>query len=93
MFNVLQAQILNVVSNQEKDPRSFEDLTNLPGCMVTGQRGALLPKIIVICVVGGITYAEVAACRLIEGSTGIRLVLASDTIITGNKLIQKIQDI
>ncbi|XP_032684870.1 vacuolar protein sorting-associated protein 33B [Odontomachus brunneus] len=87
------AQILNIVSNQEKDPRSFEDLTNLPGCTVNGQRGALSPKMIVICVVGGITCAEVAACRLIEKSTGIRLVLASDTIITGNKLIQRIQDI
>ncbi|XP_014474691.1 PREDICTED: vacuolar protein sorting-associated protein 33B [Dinoponera quadriceps] len=87
------AQILNIVTNQERDPRSFEDLASLPGCTVSGKRGALSPKMIVVCVVGGITCAEVAACRLIEKSTGIRLVLASDTIITGNKLIQRIQDI
>lgn len=87
------AQILNIVSNQEKDPRSLEDLTNLSGCVVNGHRGTLSPKMVVICVIGGITCAEIAACRLIEKSTGIRLVLASDTILTGNKLIQRIQEI
>ncbi|XP_050454305.1 vacuolar protein sorting-associated protein 33B isoform X2 [Cataglyphis hispanica] len=87
------AQILNIVSNQEKDPRSFEDLLNLSSCAVNGQRGTLSPKMVVICVVGGITCAEIAACRLIEKSTGIRLILASDAILTGNKLIQRIQEI
>ncbi|XP_071639986.1 vacuolar protein sorting-associated protein 33B-like [Temnothorax longispinosus] len=87
------AQILNIVSNQEKDPRSFDDLTNSPNCVVNGRRGALSPKMVVICVIGGITCAEIAACRLIEKSTGIRLVLISDTILTGNKLIQRIQKI
>ncbi|XP_012226416.1 vacuolar protein sorting-associated protein 33B [Linepithema humile] len=87
------AQILNIVSNQEKDPRSFEDLMNLSNCAVSGHRGALSPKMVVICVIGGITCAEIAACRLIEKSMGIRLVLASDTILTGNKLIQRIQEI
>ncbi|EFN66268.1 Vacuolar protein sorting-associated protein 33B [Camponotus floridanus] len=87
------AQILNIISNQEKDPRSFEDLMNLSDCVVSGQRGALSPKMVVICVIGGITCAEIAACRLIEKSTGIRLILTSDTILTGNKLIQRIQEI
>ncbi|KYN38666.1 Vacuolar protein sorting-associated protein 33B [Trachymyrmex septentrionalis] len=87
------AQILNIVLNQEKDPRSFEDLTNLPTCIVNGHRGALSPKMVVICIIGGITCAEIAACRLIEKSTGIRLVLTSDTILTGNKLIQRIKKI
>ncbi|XP_025988960.1 vacuolar protein sorting-associated protein 33B isoform X2 [Solenopsis invicta] len=87
------AQILNIVSNQEKDPRSFEDLANLTGCVVNGQRGALSPKMVVVCVIGGITYAEIAACRLVEKSTGIRLVLTSDTILMGSKLIQRIQKI
>lgn len=87
------AQILNIVSNQEKDPRSFEDFINLSSCVVKGQRGTLSPKMVVICVIGGITCAEIAACRLIEKSTGIRLILASDAILTGNKLIQRIQEI
>lgn len=92
-FNTLQTQILNIVLNQEKDPRSFEDLTNLPICIVNGHRGALSPKMVVICIIGGITCAEIAACRLIEKSTGLRLVLTSDTILTGNKLIQRIKKI
>lgn len=79
--------------NQEKDSKSFEELTNLSNCIINGQRGSLLPKMIVICIIGGITYAEVTACRFIERSTGIQLVLTSDNIITGNKIFEKIQEI
>lgn len=89
----LIAQILNTVINQERDSKSFEELTNLSNCIINGQRGSLLPKMIVICIIGGITYAEITACRFIERSTGIRLVLASDNIITGNKVFEKIQEI
>lgn len=79
--------------NQEKDTKSLDELTNLSNCVISGQRGSLLPKMVVICIIGGITYAEVTACRFIEKSTGIRLVLTSDNIITGNKLLEKVQDI
>lgn len=79
--------------NQEKDFKSLEELTNLSNCIINGQRGSLLPKMIVICIIGGITYAEITACRFIERSTGIRLVLTSDNIITGNKVFEKIQEI
>jgi len=88
----LQAQVLNILLGQTTDPRSFEDLTNLPGCTASGPRGIVQPKTIVVCVVGGITFGEISACRLVERSTGIRLVLVSDTILTGNKLIESIQD-
>lgn len=89
----LIAQILNIVVNQEKDTKSLDELTNLSNCVISGQRGSLLPKMVVICIIGGITYAEITACRFIEKSTGIRLVLTSDNIITGNKLLEKVQDI
>ncbi|XP_054016483.1 vacuolar protein sorting-associated protein 33B [Hylaeus anthracinus] len=87
------AQLLNIVISQEKDPRSLEELGNLSNCVVNGQRGSLLPKMVVICIVGGITNAEIAACRFIEKSTGIRLVLASDSITTGNKILETVQEI
>ncbi|KOC61594.1 Vacuolar protein sorting-associated protein 33B [Habropoda laboriosa] len=87
------AQALNTVVNQEKDPKSLEVLANLSNCVISGQRGSLLPKMVVICIIGGITYAEITACRFIEKATGIRLVLTSDSIITGNKILEKIQDI
>ncbi|XP_043271668.1 vacuolar protein sorting-associated protein 33B isoform X2 [Venturia canescens] len=86
------AQFLNIILNQTTDPRSFEDLINLPGCLTIGSRGHVQPKTVVMCIIGGITFAEISACRLIERSTGIRLVLISDTILTGNKLIESIQD-
>ncbi|XP_035741099.1 vacuolar protein sorting-associated protein 33B-like [Vespa mandarinia] len=89
----LIAQILNIVVNQEKESKNFDEILKLPDCVMNGQRGILSPKIIVICIIGGISNAEIAACRLIEKSLGIKLVLVSDSIITGNKLIEKIQEI
>lgn len=89
----LIAQVLNAVVNQEKDPKSIEEFGNLSNCSVNGQRGSLLPTMVVICVIGGITYAEITACRFIEKSTGIRLVLTSDSIITGNKILENVQHV
>ena len=86
-----QAQIINNVANQS-DPKTFEDLTNLPECLITGPQGTITPKVVVVCIIGGITYAEISACRLVEKSAGIRLVMVSDSIITGNKLIESIQN-
>lgn len=85
------AQIINTVANQT-DAKSLEELTNLPECIVTGTQGTITPKTIVVCIIGGITYAEISACRLIEKSAGIRLVLVSDSSITGNKLIETVQN-
>lgn len=89
----LIAQILNIVIKQGKDPRALENLVNLPDCILNGQRGPLIPNLVVICVVGGITYSEITACRLIEKAAGIRLVLTSDSILTGNKIIERVQEI
>ncbi|XP_076168499.1 vacuolar protein sorting 33B isoform X2 [Ptiloglossa arizonensis] len=87
------AQVLNVIISQERDSKNFEELANLTNCIISGRRGPLLPKMVVICIIGGITYAEIAACRFIERSTGIRLVLASDSITTGNKILETVQEI
>ncbi|XP_076684705.1 vacuolar protein sorting 33B [Andrena cerasifolii] len=89
----LIAQVLNLVASQERDPKSLEELTNLSNCAISGQRGSILPKMVVVCVIGGLTYAEIAACRLVEKSNGIRLVLASDSITTGNNMLEKVQEI
>ncbi|XP_033337442.2 vacuolar protein sorting 33B isoform X1 [Megalopta genalis] len=87
------AQALNVVVNQESDRRNLDELSSLPDCVVSGQYSTLHPKTVIICVIGGITYAEIAACRHIEKSSGIRLVLTSDSIITGNNILEKVQEI
>ena len=89
----LIAQVLSLVAGQERDPKSLEELGILPNCAISGQRGSILPKMVVVCVIGGLTYAEIAACRLVEKSNGIRLVLASDSITTGNNILEKVQEI
>ncbi|XP_055614309.1 vacuolar protein sorting-associated protein 33B [Uranotaenia lowii] len=53
----------------------------------------LLPlkrKTIFVLVIGGLTYAEVAACKLVEKLTGARIVLASDAIVSGCDIVESI---
>lgn len=55
---------------------------------VSGPSFPLRPRTVFIFVVGGVTYAEIAACNLVERFTGSKIVLASDAIISGNDLIE-----
>lgn len=48
----------------------------------------LMPKSLFIFIVGGITYAEVAACNMIESLTGSKIVLASDRILSGVEIVK-----
>ncbi|CAG9818237.1 unnamed protein product [Phaedon cochleariae] len=50
----------------------------------------LQTRIILIYLVGGITYAEVAACNMLESLTGAQIIILSDKIITGNDLMKDI---
>lgn len=50
----------------------------------------LAPRTLFIFVVGGITYAEIAACNLVEALTGSKIVLASNQIICGEDLIKSV---
>ncbi|GAB0088763.1 vacuolar protein sorting 33B [Sergentomyia squamirostris] len=47
----------------------------------------LRPRTVFIFILGGVTYAEVAACQLVEKLTGSKIILASNTIISGGDLI------
>lgn len=48
----------------------------------------LRPRTLFIFIVGGITFAEIAACNMIESLTGSRIVLSSNAIISGHNIIQ-----
>ncbi|KAG5667506.1 hypothetical protein PVAND_015485 [Polypedilum vanderplanki] len=48
----------------------------------------LRPKTVFIFVIGGISYAEVAACKIIESLTGSTIVVASDEVTNGMNLIK-----
>lgn len=50
----------------------------------------LLCRHILIYVVGGITYAEIAACNLLETLTGSRICVLSDRVVNGNDLMTDI---
>ncbi|XP_055550619.1 vacuolar protein sorting-associated protein 33B [Wyeomyia smithii] len=58
-----------------------------------GEINALLPlkgKTMFVFVVGGLSYAEVAACQLVEKLTGGKIVLASDSVQSGCDIIESI---
>lgn len=46
------------------------------------------PRTLFIFIVGGITYAEIAACNMVESLTGSTIVLASDRVTSGIDLIK-----
>ncbi|XP_074111189.1 vacuolar protein sorting 33B [Cotesia typhae] len=86
------AQFLKTVISQVSNPKGYEDLINLPECHVNRPRQMVQPKIVIICIVGGITYGEISACRFIEKSMGIKLAIVSDCLLTSDKLFKSIQD-
>ena len=50
----------------------------------------LKPRTLFIFVVGGLSYAEIAACNLIERMTSSKIVVASNAIISGSDFIENI---
>ncbi|XP_055637555.1 vacuolar protein sorting-associated protein 33B [Toxorhynchites rutilus septentrionalis] len=53
----------------------------------------LLPlkvKTLFVFVIGGVSYAEVAACQLVEQLTGAKIVLASDSVVSGCDMIEAV---
>lgn len=49
-------------------------------------------RTVLIYVLGGVTYAEMAACNLLETLTGAQIIILSDNVITGNDLMKGILD-
>ncbi|KAF7278450.1 hypothetical protein GWI33_008411 [Rhynchophorus ferrugineus] len=53
----------------------------------------LLCRTILVYVVGGMTYAEIAACNLLETLTGAKICVLSDIVLNGNDLMKDILSI
>ncbi|XP_012261103.2 vacuolar protein sorting-associated protein 33B [Athalia rosae] len=87
------AQLARLVLNQETDVKILNYVTSLPDCSITGLQDTAQSGTFTFCVIGGITYGEIAACRLIEKATGSRFVFASDTVSTGNQLLEGIKNV
>lgn len=46
------------------------------------------PRSLFIYIIGGVTYAEIAACNMMESLTGSKIVLASDRITSGIDIVK-----
>ncbi|GJQ68939.1 Vps33B [Trypoxylus dichotomus] len=87
----LIGQILSLILSStplkeiETKLEAFGPLTILNNCGYP-----LSSRVILVCVVGGITYAEVAACNLLESLTGSKIIVISDQIISGNDIVESL---
>ncbi|KAK4872872.1 hypothetical protein RN001_014901 [Aquatica leii] len=50
-------------------------------------------RCIVLYVVGGVTYSEIAACSLLETLTGSKIIVCSDRVISGNDIMEALMDL
>ncbi|CAL4065755.1 unnamed protein product, partial [Meganyctiphanes norvegica] len=88
--------IPKIVSDALQGSQSLIDnLKVLPGDTVqrsqspSGMTGAP-PKVALVLVIGGITYSEVAALRLLAVRSSTRIIIATTNTITGNTLINSL---
>ncbi|XP_050303716.1 vacuolar protein sorting-associated protein 33B [Anthonomus grandis grandis] len=66
-------------------------LENVGPLILRNDKGyPLLCRNILIFMVGGVTYAEIAACNLLETLMGSKICILSDRVITGNDLMADI---
>lgn len=84
----LVAQILTMLLNSvpiEEIKLKFESLGSIE---IRNERGyPFQSRSILVYLIGGVTYAEIAACNLLEGLMGAKIYILSDKIISGNDLV------
>ncbi|KAG7300096.1 hypothetical protein JYU34_015635 [Plutella xylostella] len=86
----LDDKLSNLKLNSElefgcKDGKSL--LKNLKGDPRVGNILPLKPRSVLVYVIGGVTYAEVAACDLLQTTTDSKIYVASDCITCGSDVI------
>ncbi|XP_050100437.1 vacuolar protein sorting-associated protein 33B [Anopheles aquasalis] len=72
------------------EPRPIKELAASSHKTTLNQLLPFREKTMFVFVVGGITYAEIAACHLLERTIGAKIVLSSDRIIAGHDLIESV---
>ncbi|XP_058059613.1 vacuolar protein sorting-associated protein 33B [Anopheles bellator] len=76
--------------NGVPEPRTIKELAASSHKAALNQLLPFKEKTMFVFVVGGLTYAEIAACHLLERTSGAKIVLCSDQIIAGHDLIQSV---
>ena len=70
---------------------SFDEIVCqlVPGSTVTPSKATsdFIPRSFLVYFIGGVTYAEVAAFQLLEKLTGVRIIIASTSVVNGSTLI------
>ncbi|XP_018565644.1 vacuolar protein sorting-associated protein 33B [Anoplophora glabripennis] len=89
----LITQIAGMILNSLPVDDVRSKLDPLGALSVRNDKGyPLQTRSVLIYVVGGVTYAEIAACNLLETLTGARICVLSDRIVTGNDLMASVVD-
>jgi hypothetical protein len=87
----LITQIASMILNSTPIDEISIKLSGLGVLSLRNDKGFPLERrSLLIYLVGGVTYAEIAACNLLETLTGSRIIILSDRIITGNDLMKEI---
>ncbi|KAJ3628319.1 hypothetical protein MTP99_015632 [Tenebrio molitor] len=87
----LITQIASMILNSTPIDEISMKLSSLGVLSLRNDKGFPLERrSLLIYLVGGVTYAEIAACNLLETLTGSRIIILSDRIITGNDLMKEI---
>lgn len=87
----LIVQILSMILNSTDLDDIKSKLEILGNLKVQNDRSfPISSRTILVYLVGGISYAEIAACNLLETVTGAKIYVLSDTIITGNDIVKGI---
>lgn len=89
----LVTQIATMILNSVPLEEIQLKLENIGNLSLRNSEGyPVLTRSILIYIVGGVTYAEIAACNLLETLTGAKIVVLSDKIISGNDIVKGILD-
>lgn len=71
--------------------RSKESIKEIAGAVKTGAVSdvfPLKPKTIFVFILGGLTYAEVAACQFVERMCGAKIVIGSNCMVSGRDIVE-----
>lgn len=89
IYTPLATQITSILLNATPLDEVKAKLENFGNIIIQNEHGyPLQPRSILIYIIGGVTYAEIAACNLLEVLTGAKIVIISDAIVSGNDLMR-----
>lgn len=88
LYTPLVTQIASILLNATPLDEVKAKLECFGSLCLRNERGyPLQPRSLMIYVIGGVTYAEIAACNLLEVLTGAKVLLISDAVVSGNDLM------